>query len=248
MLAALLVVNQNDIVFLTDTRLACGNFSGTKASVRYRIHRTIEVRTITTAKGRTVYEGTADMSVELGEWVNGKFEVIAERLADGGHVSSSMIDAKKGAHTGALKRALAGLGIGKAAWEGKLDNAPDDDNLPSDDIALPRTSKPPPAAPVHSQQQPTGYVSMGKAVDTRPQQTPNRNRISSRQLAAVMAMSRKVGMEPSALRAKVKGQFGVQVEFVSREIASQIISSLQAQLNANGSGHQADPPVESLAS
>ena len=64
-----------------------------------------------------------------------------------------------------------------------------------------------------------------------------------------MSISRKLGTDPAALRSRVKTQFNCQLEFLSREQASLVISSLQAQLNSNGSGpHHADPPAQSLAS
>ena len=42
--------------------------------------------------------------------------------------------------------------------------------------------------------------------------------------------------------------FGVQIEFVSREVASQIIKSLDTQLHTNGSSHPDAAQGESLAS
>ncbi len=63
-----------------------------------------------------------------------------------------------------------------------------------------------------------------------------------------MSISRKLGTDPAALRSRVKTQFNCQLEFLSREQASLVITSLQTQLTSNGSGHHADPPGESLAS
>lgn len=215
-----------------------------------RIHRTIEVRPFTTAKGRTMHEATCDMTVELGSYdADGNWTVIAESIGDGGHQASTAIDAKKGAHTGALKRALAGFGIGKDAWEGRLDQYPDDDNTPSDEwlhergqvASIPALGAPSPGpSPV-----PNGYVRTGPVVDTRAQQ-PERSRISSKQLSAVHSIARKLGIDPAALRTRVKAQYGAQLEFVSKSQASEIIKLLDAQLNGNGSGNHEQS--EALAS
>lgn len=205
----------------------------------YRVHRTIEVRSFTNAKGRTMHEAVCDMTVELGSYdSDGNWKAWAESIGDGGHQAASLIDAKKGAHTGALKRCLAGFGIGKDAWEGKLDNAPDDDNMPSDEWMQERRNSPAPAAPhpapaAAPQPTPQGYVRIGPAVDTTAQQ-PDRNRVSARQIAAVHSIARKLGIETAALRARVKNAMGKQLEFISKNEASELIKQLDAQLNGNG--------------
>ena len=139
-----------------------------------------------------------------------------------------------------------GGGTVPGPWEGKLDKAPDDDNLPGevDAAALPMTTvvrapaKAPAAAAPRAQTQAPAQS-----------QSAERGRISSKQVAAIMAISRKLGTDPAALRSRVKTQFNCQLEFLSREQASTVINSLQAQLNSNGSGHHhADPPGQSLAS
>jgi hypothetical protein len=68
---------------------------------------------------------------------------------------------------------------------------------------------------------------------TRPA-APARNRLSSKQLAAIWAIGRKIGYEQQALRSHIKQSFGVQPEFLSREQASQAIGALSKQ---DGNGH-----------
>lgn len=95
----------------------------------FRAHRTVTVKEIKRSNGRPAFEAICDLTLELGHWVDGKFVTFAESLADGGHVASSEADARKGAYTNAFKKAAAFHGVGKAAYEGTLD----DDNLPDGD-------------------------------------------------------------------------------------------------------------------
>ncbi len=218
----------------------------------FRVHREVTVKEVQRSNGRPAFEAICDLTLELGEWVDGKFMPFAESLADGGHLSSSEADARKGAYTNAFKKAAAFHGVGRQAYEGTLD----DDALPSEGVVVPAATSTKTATPVTAaapvvqaqpQQTPPGYVRVGAPVDTRPQQT-DRNRLSSKQLAAIMSIGRKLGVEPSALRSRVKSQFGCQLEFISREQASLVIKSLDAQLNGNGSGHPAEAQGEGLAS
>jgi hypothetical protein len=58
--------------------------------------------------------------------------------------------------------------------------------------------------------------------------------LSSKQLAAIWAIGRKIGYEQQQLRSHIKTAFGVQPEFLSREQASQAIGTLSKQA---GNGH-----------
>ena len=80
-----------------------------------------------TSTDRPSFEAVAEVKLELGEWIDGHFVPFAEALGDGGHTSTSEIDARKGAFTNGLKRAAALLGCGRQAYEGRLD---DDINVP----------------------------------------------------------------------------------------------------------------------
>lgn len=194
----------------------------------WRAHRTVTVKPVTTSKGRDAFEAICDITLELGEWTDGQFVVFAESLADGGHTAMSEADARKGAYTNAFKKAAAFFGCGKAAYEGTLD----DDNVPADGgfeqpaggvtiTTLPqqRIGPPAPAVPV-SQAKPT---------------VPSRNRLTSKQLAAIWAIGRKLGYEQQALRQMVKQKFNAQPEFLTRDQASALIGSM-----SNGSGHGAE--------
>ena len=86
----------------------------------WRAHRTVTVKEISRSNGRPAFEAICDITLELGEWIDGSFIVFAESLADGGHVASSEADARKGSYTNAFKKAAAFFGVGRQAYEGSL--------------------------------------------------------------------------------------------------------------------------------
>jgi hypothetical protein len=63
----------------------------------------------------------------------------------------------------------------------------------------------------------------------RPTPAPTRNRLTSKQLGAIGAIARKLGLDQPALRAATKQRFNAQPEFLTREQASQMINSLSQQ-------------------
>jgi hypothetical protein len=197
----------------------------------WRAHRTVTVKSLTTSKGREAFEAICDLTLELGSWENGDFLVFAESLSDGGHMSMSEADARKGAYTNALKKAAAMFGCGRQAYEGTLD----EDNLPQD---LP--AEPAPQAPAQIRAAPV-------MAPMTPQRlpAPPRLRLTSKQLSAIWAIGRKLGYEQSALRQHIRTTFGVQPEFLNREQASQAIGVLSKQAgNGHDAGEQPEPGVE----
>ncbi len=208
----------------------------------WRAHRTVTVKEITRSNGRPAFEAIADVTLELGEWVDGNFVVFAESLADGGHIAASEADARKGAFTGAWKKAAAMFGCGRQAYQGSLD----DDNIPAESsfesisVSTMPTQRPSPA-PAPAAQVPQVQQSTQQP---RPPPAPSRNRLTSKQLAAIQAIGRKIGYDPQGLRAFVKQQFGAQPEFLTRDQASKLISAMSAQA---GNGHdqaQHEPGAE----
>jgi hypothetical protein len=216
----------------------------------WRPHREITVREVTTAKGRPAFEAVCDITLELGEWVNGQFVVWAEALADGGHTAVSAADAKKGAFTNSLKKVAAMFGCGKAAYEGTLD----DDSVPQeigDGFTMsvlptqpqrPAASHPSPA-PQGPVQRPVAAPAGHQIQQSRPP-PPNRNRLTSKQLSAVWALGRKLGYEQQALRQFVKGKYGSQPEFLTREQASQLIGAMSEQAGNGHAQEQHEPGAE----
>jgi hypothetical protein len=53
----------------------------------WRAHRTVTVKEIVRSNGRPAFEAICDITLELGEWIDGKFIVFAESRADGGHLA-----------------------------------------------------------------------------------------------------------------------------------------------------------------
>jgi Rad52/22 family double-strand break repair protein len=200
----------------------------------WRLHREITVKEGTTASGRKAYEAIADVVLEFGTWEEGKFLPWAETLADGGHSSLSEADAKKGAASNGLKKAAAMFGCGRQAYEGTID----DDNTPADGTmpvaGNPATHATPP--PVRTAQSQVSEGSLAAPQARPPASPPNRNRLTSKQLAALWSMARKAGFDQSQWRQSVKTREGVQPEFLSREAASKLISELAAQLGNGGTG------------
>jgi hypothetical protein len=212
----------------------------------FRAHRTVTVKEVKRSNGRPAFEAICDLTLELGQWVDGNFVVFAESLADGGHIASSEADARKGAYTNAFKKAAAFHGVGKAAYEGTLD----DDNIPdvggiSVPTAVPAQAiklGPTPGPSLVSEEIPPGYVRTGPVIDTRPaSQAQERNRLSSKQLAAIWSIARKLGVEQSSFRAQVKQRYGSQMEFLAKNQASELITSLNAQLHNGGEHHEQQP-------
>ena len=66
---------------------------------------------------------------------------------------------------------------------------------------------------------------------------PPRSRLTSKQLAAVQAIGRKLGLDHTGLRAVAKQRYGVVPEHLTRAQASEFIGSLSAQANGNGQDH-----------
>lgn len=210
----------------------------------WRAHRTVNVKEVVRANGRPAFEAICDITLELGEWVNGDFVVFAESLADGGHVAATEADARKGCYSSAFKKAAAFFGVGWQAFAGVLD----DDNLPAEPtadgltVSTLLTQRPAPAAAPVVQGQVSQQPAQQVQQQPRPPQgppAPSRNRLTSKQLGAIQAIARKLGYEPQGLRAFVKQQFGAQPEFLTRDQASKLISAMSAQA---GNGHADQHP------
>ena len=74
--------------------------------------------------GRKAYEVGYDVIIQLGNWTPGGFQVLAETpKTPGGHVSALKADARKGALTNAIKKAIAFFGIGAATAGTDDDNS-----------------------------------------------------------------------------------------------------------------------------
>ncbi|HEY0839818.1 MAG TPA: Rad52/Rad22 family DNA repair protein [Vulgatibacter sp.] len=187
----------------------------------YRAHRTVTVKEVSTAKGRQAFEAICDITLELGQWVDGEFVMWAEALADGGHTATSEADARKGAYTNAFKKAAAFFGVGRQAYEGTLD----DDNVSGiepNEFVSPAEQRPQPP-----------NLNVVPATGIARSAGGGRTRLTSKQLAALWSIARRRNIGQGEFRSQVKAQYGVQPEYLSREQASALIGSM-------GNGHAAD--------
>lgn len=113
----------------------------------------------------------------------------------------SQADDIKAAATDALKKAASTFGIGLELYGGSHDNASESS-----------ASRPPlRAVPQHRGQQ---------------QPVPDRNRLTAKQLRALYAVAHAAALTDADLKQKATQQYGVTVEFLSRNDASALISSL----------------------
>lgn len=239
----------------------------------FRAERTMTTRETTSAKGRPVFEAICELKLQLGEWLDGKFVPFAEAIGDGGHASVSMADAIKGAYTNGLKKAAAFFGCGRQAYEGSLDDdsIPTDEHGIDNGFRAPSPSAlrglaPPPGAasrpsatpatpsPTRLDTPPTTEPEPKRqataATTTHPPQlasngtAPPRNRLTSKQLGALWAISKRLGYEQRDFRSYTREMFGVQPEFLNRDQASQIIGTLgngasfDGSSSSNGNGHE----------
>ena len=195
----------------------------------FRTHRTITVKSTTTAKGRAAYEAIAEVRVELGEWQDGEFVVFAEAWGDGGHTAMSEADARKGSFTNAFKKAVAFMGPGRAAYRGTID----DDHVPADDAAapVPGPVSVPPARPARAPE-----VAPAAPASASPTAATDavRNRLSSKQYAALRSLSRTTGYDERGFKEHVRKRFGVEPAYLSKGQASALIGELLAATNGHG--------------
>lgn len=206
----------------------------------YRTQHELMVREVTTAKGRAAFDATCELTLQLGEWSNGEFKPCAEAHATGGHQSMNEADARKGAYTNAFKKAAAMFGCGQQAYMGTLD----DDNVPVEEVPftppLPRVTEPP--KPQHTPRPAPMPAPQQHREEPEPQgassTAPSRNRLTSKQLAALWAISRKLNYQQSQFRQWVKQTHGVQPEFLDKNTASTLIGQLSARAS-NGHSHPA---------
>lgn len=196
----------------------------------FRTDRTIAVKAITTAKGRPAFEAVAEVRLELGEWIDGEFITIAQAWGDGGHTGMSEADARKGAYTNGFKKAAAFLGPGREAYRGTID----DDALAVEhaEPVPPRTSTSTPTAHSSRNQVASPHVDSVVQADQRAA-SPTRNRLSSKQYAALRSLARAAGYDDRGFNDNVRRKYGVEPGYLSRTQASELIDLLMSKANGH---------------
>ena len=186
----------------------------------FRVTREFALRERQSRSGYPMVEATCDLTMQLGQWVDGQFQPFAEATGTGGHVAASEADAKKGAFTNGFKKVAAFFGCGWEAYAGRLD----DDSLPPEDargvVDRPaRAPKPRAAAqPPQEHAGPTG--NNGGASDN--------GRITSAQVAKLREIIAQRGGDWAAYREDVRQKHGINIEYADRRLASELIRGLLA--------------------
>ncbi len=187
----------------------------------FRVTREFSLRERESRSGMPMCEVTCDLVLQLGKWDEGQFVPFAEATGTGGHIASSEADAKKGAFTNGLKKAAAFFGVGKQAYEGTLD----DDNLPATDVPAPTH--------VTSRQERPPMRSAREDNAPKPDDADN-GRITSAQLTKLRGLISERGTDWDRYRVHVREKHGLNVEYLSRRAASDLISGLIAAKRGNG--------------
>ncbi|MCB9609916.1 MAG: hypothetical protein H6716_25225 [Polyangiaceae bacterium] len=112
----------------------------------FRVERAFLTRERATRSGATMFEVICDLSLQLGTWEHGVFVAFAETQATGGHVAPFEADARKGAHSNALKKAAAAFGIGWRFYAGIADDdhavPPEAREAPAEGASIPPATEP----------------------------------------------------------------------------------------------------------
>jgi len=85
------------------------------------VFRDYSASEIETGNNRVRYHVICTAVIELGNWIDGKWNPIAARTSSGGHTSNLPYDARKGAETNAIKKCASLYGVGDEAYKGVLD-------------------------------------------------------------------------------------------------------------------------------
>lgn len=160
------------------------------------------------------------------------------RRRDNGAIVSFADDIKT-AEADAMKRSCRLLGMGRELYGGnEVETAPP--------IQRPRTSAPPRSiaavVPAPVSRAPVAVVS-GPPRATQPAATtaeqasdaaPIRDRLTSKQFGALRSLSRTTGYDEREFKQQVRQRFGVEVAYLNRGQASELIGELLARTNGHG--------------
>jgi hypothetical protein len=126
----------------------------------------------------------------------------------------SLADDIKMAEADALKRACRLMGIGGELYATE-----------QDDGGI--ISNPPPANGNHRQDGPHSQP---------PSPLPPRERLTSAQLNGIKDRAKKQGLDPTGFRKQIKTTYGIELEYLNKKQASEVITGLDANKPTNGNG------------
>jgi Rad52/22 family double-strand break repair protein. len=127
----------------------------------------------------------------------------------------SLADDIKMAEADALKRACRLLGIGGELYATEQD----------DDAGI--ISGPTPSVPTQHRAGPHSLP---------PSPLPPRERLTSAQLNGIKDRAKKQGLDPTGFRKQIKTTYGIELEYLNRRQASEVITGLDANKPTNGNG------------
>ena len=150
---------------------------------------------------------------------------VTRRRDDGNMVG--LADDYKKAEADALKRCCRLLGIG-----GHLYASDGDEET---EPAPPARTTPQRPATITPARTTTTATPSASAAPTRD--VPERNRLTSKQLNATLAIVRSRNLDEKTFRDQVRSRYGKQLEYLTRAQASEVIGTL----TGNGNGHDRQP-------
>jgi hypothetical protein len=128
----------------------------------------------------------------------------------------SLADDIKMAEADGLKRACRLLGIGSELYATEQD---DDGNV---------ISSPPRSVPAQHRAGPHSLP---------PSPLPPRERLTSAQLKGIKDRAKKQGLDPAGFRKQIKTTYGIELEYLNRKQASEVITGLDNNRPSNGNGN-----------
>jgi hypothetical protein len=70
-----------------------------------------------------------------------------------------------------------------------------------------------------------------------PSPLPPRERLTSAQLNGIKDRAKKQGLDPVAVRNHIKSVYGIEMEYLTKRQASDVITGLDANTQRNGKGN-----------
>jgi hypothetical protein len=77
-----------------------------------------------------------------------------------------------------------------------------------------------------------------------PSPLPPRERLTSAQLNGIKDRAKKQGLDPTEVRKHIKSVYGIEMEYLTKRQASDVITGLDANTQRNGKGNNSQHAQE----